>query len=185
MSPQGKEEKLKLTQLQTTIRSSLTMLATTLATAIKGTGGKGSMVGTQFGAMIGTNIMSQIFKDNAWLVSLLGPVGALAGGLLGGIFGSRFDKKREPEKPLTRALVDNTSAVMQNTIALKELDKAIFNPPTRYNVPIMSGGFGGSIVINVTGGGNSQEIANAVRTTLEDLFDEDTRIYGTRGYVPI
>jgi hypothetical protein len=105
-------------------------------------------------------------------------LGGVLGGALGGLFGGG---DKEPEKQLSLAMSDNTQAVNNNTLALKQLDKAIFNAPTSFNVPAFAGGFGGSVNINVSGG-NSDEITQKVMKALQQNYNSDSRSSGTRGY---
>ncbi len=176
------------------IKGSLMMLMSTLAISAFGTKNKGANVGATFGSMAGSAFVNDQMEGIKKLVGggkliggaigiLGGPIGSLLGGMAGGLLGGLLGGGEPPEEPLQRAIVDNTEATIQNTIAMKELDKAIFNAPTRFNVPTFSGGFGASpISITVHTTGNAKDIAQQVKQVISDTLKSESRIYGTRGY---
>lgn len=180
------------------VKTSLTVLAASFATGLTGSKNKGAQVGAGFGAAVGSGLFQTVDKQtkeasgmNKVLQDTLGstigtlvagPLGTFLGGTLGGLFGGLFGGADDSLKQLPKVIEDNTTATNNNTLALKQLDKAIFNAPTGFNVPTFSGaGFGRSVSITIQGG-DSTDIANKVRRILDNEYKVDVNSYGTRGY---
>lgn len=179
----------KTDELKQALIAGTTMVASSLAIALTGSGSREANVGAQFGSMVGSAAGKKYAGEilGSTLGWLGGPLGSLAGGILGGAIGGLFAKKDKPEetlKPIQQAVDTNTEATLQNTLALKELDKAIFNAPTKFTMPVASGSFGSSVQINITGNSNKDIISQTVNA-LNEIFDENSNTYGTRGYASI
>jgi len=176
----------ELTNLQKTMKSSIALLGTTLAQSFAGSG-KGSQAGAGLGSLLGGAIGGSLLKETSskFLQMAVPGLGSLIGGtVLGGIF-SIFNDKKAPLEPLTSSMKDNTDAVLSNTITLKELDRALFNAPTGFNIPARTGGgTQGNIEINIQSNQNPVEIANEVSRILSEQFDEEISSTGSRGFVP-
>jgi len=176
---ESNEQTKKLSDTEYAIRSVGSMIASSIATAIFGTQSKAANMGSGVGSMFGSAYGSTL----GWAG---GPIGSLLGGIAGGLIGGIFGGKEEPVKPLISAIDKNTEAVYENTITLQELDKAIFNAPTNFNVPSNPGrGFGGNVTIHINESSNAKQTALEVRKVLEDIYKDEDRASGTRGYSPI
>jgi len=170
--------------------SSLNMLGQTLVSALFNT--KGGQMGSMMGGMLGSAALEELTKKTvgdvttSTLGAFAGPLGLIGGSLIGGLIGSLFGGDEKPKEELVPALEDLTMATVQNTIALKELDKAIFNAPTRYNIPAANPSFGAGIQINVNANNSSaKDIGDSIALRLRDVFNVDSKSYSVRGYVPV
>ena len=141
-----------------------------------------SQTGAQVGELFGPAILGELVPSLVGS-AFLGPLGILGGGLLGGLIGGMFGGKNEkPQEQLVHSVDKNTEALERNTLSLSQLDKAIFNAPTRFNVPAFAGSYG-NMTINVTSNrADPQEVAGEVVQIIENNYQSASKRYGTRGY---
>ena len=165
------------------LQASVALLGVTLASAVFNT--KGGQVGSGIGGVIGGAAGSE------WggaLGDFGGPLGSILGSFIGGAIGSLFGGDEEEEPPaLGPAIQDLAKATIENTLALRELDKSIFNAPTRFNVPVTPQGFGGAaITVNINAqSGSVEDIARDIRVALENELSVSNQSFGSRGYVRV
>ncbi len=182
--------KTELSEGAKALRSGLAIAAASLGQAITAglfEGNTSALKGASFGGMFGpAGLEATLGKSLFESLGIFGgPLGILGGSLIGGLFGSLFGKGKEPEKPSSISLDENTRAIERNTLALEQLDQAIFNAPTRYNIPAFSGQFGTGNQVNITINGNNSnpdEIATAVIKTIENNINFGLAVGRTRGY---
>jgi len=146
----------------------------------KSTGGQ---IGSMLGGAIGGNLAKSLFKNIGGVTgSALGIFGSFAGSIAGGFLGNLIGgKDDEPQEQLIRSTEKNTDAIERNTLALKQLDKSIFNAPTKFNVPAFAGSYG-NVTIHVSSNNNPQQVAIEVAKIIDNNYSRQMRNYGTRGY---
>ena len=185
-NPEIKKNTQELNSLQRNIKSLSSMISYTLAASLVGTKNEGAKAGVGFGEAIGQSAFTQLFKTPSTLMSIFGgPMFGLAGGILGGILGGLFGNRPKMEEPLTKAMDSNTNATISNTLALKEIDKKIFNAPTRFNVPTGNYGYGNAPITIHISSTNDAHIAETIKEVLSGDYDIQIQNSGSRGFVPV
>lgn len=177
----------ELTKGQKALISALNLASATFGQALFG-GNRASSLGAQTGGLFGAAGLEQLLGKNAFqsLRAFGGPLGLLGGTLVGGLLGSLFGgKTEEPERRFVEEISKNTDAIISNTLALKQLNQAVFNAPTGFNVPVAQSGFGRSVEININGGGNARELAEQISNIIASDFGVDAVTFGSRETVNI
>lgn len=101
----------------------------------------GAAIGNTLGVQRGRNYAQSGASLGATVGSLFGPVGTLAGGVLGGFLGGRIGRKRDPKTPESSALerieanTRETVTVLENGVALRNLDQRFLNVPAGFTIP--------------------------------------------------
>jgi len=184
--PTPKQTVKELNDLQSNLKSFASMISYTLAASLVGTKNKGASVGVGFGSAIGQSLFTNLFKNPGTLMSIFGgPLFGLAGGILGGLFGGLFGHRPKKQEPLSKAMDQNTNATIQNTIALKEIDKKIYNAPTRFNLPTGNYGYGNPAITIHINSTNDAHIAETIKQVLSGDYDVQIQNSGSRGFVPV
>jgi hypothetical protein len=167
------------TKLKDVLNAGFGVLVTTLGAAIGASIGGGSpaaAAGGQLGSAAGLAI-------GAKLGTLGGPIGAVIGSILGGAIGGIFGGKKKAEE-FVPSIQDNTEALIQNTLAIEQLEKRVINAPSNFNLPgFIPGGQGPALqigAINVSGAGDPNQVANLVMNRIQIEYERGLRTGNTR-----